>query len=203
MQVQPQCAGFQSHRHGPCIAHGIDQQVLQAALQQQRIDLQVATLAVYWQGLLAAGQVGAQAPDQTFDIYLLQVLSFTRDKPAIYGYLWSRIGVQALFVQSLSHFSGAQNRHRKDHCHYSGQATMAFINVRIDADLKIRAYRELERLGVTPSELMRQALQYLAERRLLPLQPRAGISLELILPATNISPWICAMRSRRIQAWRP
>ena len=32
---------------------------------------------------------------------------------------------------------------------------MASINVRIDDDLKARAYRELERLGVTPSELMR------------------------------------------------
>jgi RHH-type rel operon transcriptional repressor/antitoxin RelB len=36
---------------------------------------------------------------------------------------------------------------------------MASINIRIDDDLKARAYSELERLGVTPSELMRQALQ--------------------------------------------
>ncbi|QHF01196.1 type II toxin-antitoxin system RelB/DinJ family antitoxin [Pseudomonas asturiensis] len=41
---------------------------------------------------------------------------------------------------------------------------MASINVRIDDDLKARAYRELEKLGITPSELMRQALQYVAER---------------------------------------
>lgn len=41
---------------------------------------------------------------------------------------------------------------------------MASINVRVDDDLKNRAYRELERLGVTPSELMRQALQYVAKR---------------------------------------
>lgn len=41
---------------------------------------------------------------------------------------------------------------------------MASINVRVDDDLKTRAYLELERLGVTPSELMRQALQYVAER---------------------------------------
>lgn len=47
---------------------------------------------------------------------------------------------------------------------------MVSINVRIDDDLKTRAYRELERLGVTPSELMRQALQYVAERGQLPFR---------------------------------
>ena len=62
-------------------------------------------------------------------------------------------------------------RHCKDNCHYSEQRIMASINVRIDDDLKIRAYRELERLGVTPSELMRQALQYVAERGQLPFKP--------------------------------
>ncbi len=36
---------------------------------------------------------------------------------------------------------------------------MASINVRVDDDLKARAYSELERLGVTPSELVPQALQ--------------------------------------------
>lgn len=45
---------------------------------------------------------------------------------------------------------------------------MASINVRIDDDLKIRAYRGLEKLGFTPSELMRQTLQYVAERGQLP-----------------------------------
>lgn len=48
---------------------------------------------------------------------------------------------------------------------------MASINVRIDDDLKTRAYREFERLGVTPSELMRQALQYVADRGQLPFRP--------------------------------
>ncbi|MDU9403247.1 type II toxin-antitoxin system RelB/DinJ family antitoxin [Pseudomonas sp. zfem004] len=48
---------------------------------------------------------------------------------------------------------------------------MASINVRVDDDLKVRAYRELEKLGVTPSELMRQALQYVAERGQLPFKP--------------------------------
>lgn len=48
---------------------------------------------------------------------------------------------------------------------------MASINVRIDEDLKARAYRELDRLGVTPSELMRQALTYVAERGQLPFRP--------------------------------
>jgi RHH-type rel operon transcriptional repressor/antitoxin RelB len=44
----------------------------------------------------------------------------------------------------------------------------ASINVRIDDDLKALAYRELEKLGVSPSELMRQVLQYVAERWQLP-----------------------------------
>lgn len=47
---------------------------------------------------------------------------------------------------------------------------MASITVHIDDDLKMRAYRELEKLGVTPSELMRQALQYVAERGQLPFK---------------------------------
>lgn len=48
---------------------------------------------------------------------------------------------------------------------------MASINIRGDDDLKARAYRELERLGVTPSELMRQTLQYVAERGQLSFRP--------------------------------
>ena len=48
---------------------------------------------------------------------------------------------------------------------------MASINIRIDDELKARAYHELERLGVTPSELMRQALQDVAERGQLPFRP--------------------------------
>ncbi|WP_226488963.1 type II toxin-antitoxin system RelB/DinJ family antitoxin [Pseudomonas sp. B20] len=45
---------------------------------------------------------------------------------------------------------------------------MASINVRIDDDLKTRAYLELERLGATPSEVLRQTLQYVAEHGQLP-----------------------------------
>ena len=48
---------------------------------------------------------------------------------------------------------------------------MASITVRVDDDLKVRAYRELDRLGVTPSELMRQALKYVAEGGQLPFHP--------------------------------
>lgn len=48
---------------------------------------------------------------------------------------------------------------------------MASINIRIDDNLKVRAYLELERLGITPSELMRQTLQYVAERGQLPFRP--------------------------------
>lgn len=48
---------------------------------------------------------------------------------------------------------------------------MASINIRIHYPLKARACCELEKLGVTPSELMRQALKYLTERDHLPLKP--------------------------------
>jgi RHH-type rel operon transcriptional repressor/antitoxin RelB len=61
--------------------------------------------------------------------------------------------------------------HRNDECHYIEGHPMASINIRIDDDLKARAYCELEKLGVTPSELMRQALQYVAERGQLPFRP--------------------------------
>ncbi|MDU9390697.1 type II toxin-antitoxin system RelB/DinJ family antitoxin [Pseudomonas japonica] len=48
---------------------------------------------------------------------------------------------------------------------------MASINIRVDDELKARAYHELERLGVTPSEFMRQALHYVAEQGRLPFRP--------------------------------
>jgi RHH-type rel operon transcriptional repressor/antitoxin RelB len=48
---------------------------------------------------------------------------------------------------------------------------MASINIRIDDDLKTRSFAELEKLGVTPSELLRQTLQYVAERGKLPFKP--------------------------------
>lgn len=61
--------------------------------------------------------------------------------------------------------------HCNDQCHYTRIFPMASISIRIDDDLKARAYRELEKLGVTPSELMRQALQYVADRGQLPFKP--------------------------------
>ncbi|MBA1192308.1 type II toxin-antitoxin system RelB/DinJ family antitoxin [Pseudomonas entomophila] len=45
---------------------------------------------------------------------------------------------------------------------------MAWISVWVDDELKMRADKELEKLGVTPAELMRQALQYVAEHGHLP-----------------------------------
>lgn len=45
---------------------------------------------------------------------------------------------------------------------------MPSINVRVDEDLKVRSYAQLEKLGVTPSELLRQTLQYVAESGQLP-----------------------------------
>jgi len=41
---------------------------------------------------------------------------------------------------------------------------MASINIRMDYELKQRSVAALEKPGVTPSELLRQTLQYAAER---------------------------------------
>jgi RHH-type rel operon transcriptional repressor/antitoxin RelB len=67
--------------------------------------------------------------------------------------------------------SEARLLHCNDERHYIRSYPLASINVRIDDDLKARAYLELEKLGVTPSELIRQALQYVAERGQLPFKP--------------------------------
>lgn len=47
---------------------------------------------------------------------------------------------------------------------------MASIKIRIDDELKQRSFAELEKLDVTPSELLRQTLQYVAERGKLPFK---------------------------------
>ncbi|RMF13210.1 MAG: type II toxin-antitoxin system RelB/DinJ family antitoxin [Gammaproteobacteria bacterium] len=45
---------------------------------------------------------------------------------------------------------------------------MGTINLRIDDDLKARSYAVLEKLGVKPSELLRQTLEYVATQERLP-----------------------------------
>lgn len=63
-----------------------------------------------------------------------------------------------------------QGCHGNDRCHYKGRRHGNHqYSYRRRAES--RAYRELEKLGVTPSELMRQALQYVAERGQLPFRP--------------------------------
>lgn len=47
---------------------------------------------------------------------------------------------------------------------------MATINIRIDDELKSRSYAALEKLGVTPSEVLRQTLEYVAKSGRLPFQ---------------------------------
>jgi RHH-type rel operon transcriptional repressor/antitoxin RelB len=47
---------------------------------------------------------------------------------------------------------------------------MASITIDIDDELKVRAYHELEKLGITPSELVRQALLYVAQHGQLPFR---------------------------------
>lgn len=41
---------------------------------------------------------------------------------------------------------------------------MAVITVRIDDDLKRQAFEKLNQLGISPSDLLRQTLQYVAEQ---------------------------------------
>lgn len=49
---------------------------------------------------------------------------------------------------------------------------MAPINIHIVENLKARSFAVLEKLGVTPSELMRETLQYVADNERIPLQTR-------------------------------
>lgn len=59
---------------------------------------------------------------------------------------------------------------------------MASINLRIDDDLKARSFAELKRLGVTPSEFLRQSLLYVADNGRLPVKntPLAEDDAELL-----------------------
>lgn len=53
-------------------------------------------------------------------------------------------------------------------CKY--RCVMATINIRLNDDLKERSYAALEKLGITPSELLRQTLEYVAQREKLPFK---------------------------------
>ncbi|AEF05114.1 MULTISPECIES: type II toxin-antitoxin system RelB/DinJ family antitoxin [Gammaproteobacteria] len=47
---------------------------------------------------------------------------------------------------------------------------MGTINIRVNDELKARSFAALEKLGVTPSELVRQTLEYVAQREKLPFK---------------------------------
>ena len=47
---------------------------------------------------------------------------------------------------------------------------MGTINLRIDDTLKEASFSELEKLGITPSELLRQTLEYVATHKKLPFK---------------------------------
>lgn len=47
---------------------------------------------------------------------------------------------------------------------------MANINLRIDDELKARAFAALEKMGITPSEALRQTLEYIADNERLPFK---------------------------------
>ena len=47
---------------------------------------------------------------------------------------------------------------------------MAKINIRIDDNLKAKSYAALEELGVSPSDVLRQTLEYVAQNNRLPFQ---------------------------------
>ena len=48
---------------------------------------------------------------------------------------------------------------------------MGNITIRIDDRLKSQAYQALEELNITPSELLRQTLEYVAQNHKLPFKP--------------------------------
>jgi RHH-type rel operon transcriptional repressor/antitoxin RelB len=47
---------------------------------------------------------------------------------------------------------------------------MATVNIRIDDKLKADSFKALEELGVSPSELLRQTLEYVANNQKLPFK---------------------------------
>ena len=47
---------------------------------------------------------------------------------------------------------------------------MGTVNIRVDDDLKIRSFEALKALGVSPSELLRQTLEYVAINHKLPFK---------------------------------
>lgn len=48
---------------------------------------------------------------------------------------------------------------------------MSSITIRVDEKLKAEAYQALQELEVTPSELLRQTLEYVAQNHKLPFKP--------------------------------
>jgi RHH-type transcriptional regulator, rel operon repressor / antitoxin RelB len=73
---------------------------------------------------------------------------------------------------------------------------MASIIIRIDDELKQRSLAELEKLGVTPSELLRQTLQYVAERGKLPFKVAllSEVDEALIALVTDVLPSLSKSR---------
>jgi RHH-type rel operon transcriptional repressor/antitoxin RelB len=65
---------------------------------------------------------------------------------------------------------------------------MGTINLRIDDDLKARSYAVLDRLGVTPSELLRQTLEYVAAQERLPFRTTVVTEDELLLADQSSEP---------------
>ncbi|WP_299002524.1 type II toxin-antitoxin system RelB/DinJ family antitoxin [uncultured Shewanella sp.] len=47
---------------------------------------------------------------------------------------------------------------------------MGTINIRIDNELKTQSYAALEKLGVTPSDFLRQTLEYVVQNGKLPFK---------------------------------
>ncbi len=47
---------------------------------------------------------------------------------------------------------------------------MGTLNLRIDDELKAESFAELEKLGITPSELLRQTLEYVVAHKKLPFK---------------------------------
>ncbi|MEE1982844.1 type II toxin-antitoxin system RelB/DinJ family antitoxin [Shewanella xiamenensis] len=54
------------------------------------------------------------------------------------------------------------------------EVSMGTINIRIDDELKERSFAALEKLGVSPSEALRQTLEYVATRGALPFKLVTG-----------------------------
>ncbi len=84
---------------------------------------------------------------------------------------WPTLGMSLLFCRRYrACIDGSFCVHSYVITHVNTVSNMGSITIRINNELKEKSYAVLERLGVTPSEFIRQALEYVAEQQRTPFK---------------------------------